>query len=357
MNCVSNENEREELIEMLQKCTDIRVGEQFYIWGAGNTTDLNYDVIVSEELVPCAFVDSGKKGKLHNVDIISPSEILNSDVNTIIISSAVPQTIQAIKEQIQSISSKIRCCTIDEIVLGRHIDEVVKAYDTLSTDLSKKKYFEIVKARISGTSIPEEVITSNQYFCLSPFKMRNKNEIFVDCGAYVGDSLEQYLFCKSGIFRKVVVIEPDERNIEALERRVDRLRGEWCTGDSSIEIICGAIGKDKGEIGIDCSIDSLSTKISDCDSENKVKMYTIDDLFATERVGFIKADIEGYEMDMLDGARESIIKNHPLLAICIYHRTSDLYNIPLMIKQMSNEYKLEIAHHYYDYNETVLYAY
>ncbi|MCH5248872.1 MAG: FkbM family methyltransferase [Lachnospiraceae bacterium] len=74
-------------------------------------------------------------------------------------------------------------------------------------------------------------------------------------------------------------------------------------------------------------------------------------------IGFIKADVEGYELELLEGTKESIKRCRPLLAICIYHQSADLYKIPLLLKNLNRDYKIDIFHHYYNYNETVLYAY
>ena len=348
---------REELKDILINCRDILVGEKFYIWGAGNTTDLNYDVIRKEKLIPIAFIDNVKTGKFYGVDIVSPSDIMDSNINTILISSAVPQRAQEICKQIKSIDKSIRYYNIDEIILGRHVEEILETYDLLTTESSKRTYYEIIKARIDGTVFPNISVFNDQYFHFPQFRIRNPKEIFVDCGAFVGDTVEQYLFVRSGVFNRIVAIEPDKRNIELLNRRVDRLRKEWCTEGMSIDVIQGSIGKNEEEVYINDSIESISTKISKSDQGNKVKMYTIDNLFKNTGIDFIKADIEGYEMDMLVGGAESIKAHHPILAICIYHKTSDLYEIPLYINRLNKKYKFEIAHHYYNFNETVLYAY
>jgi hypothetical protein len=71
---------------------------------------------------------------------------------------------------------------------------------------------------------------------------------------------------------------------------------------------------------------------------------------------FIKMDIEGSEMDALYGAKETIIRNKPKLAICIYHKPEHLYQIPLLIHEWVPEYKLYIRHHSHYDSETVLYA-
>lgn len=61
-----------------------------------------------------------------------------------------------------------------------------------------------------------------------------------------------------------------------------------------------------------------------------------------KRVDFIKMDIEGSEEKALLGAKETLRKFKPKLAICIYHKPKDFYELPLLIKEINPEYKIRI---------------
>ena len=67
-------------------------------------------------------------------------------------------------------------------------------------------------------------------------------------------------------------------------------------------------------------------------------------------------DIEGSEIKALEGAKNTISKYKPNLAICIYHKTDDLWKIPDLIHKMVPEYQLYIRHHSCIFYDTVLYA-
>ena len=67
-------------------------------------------------------------------------------------------------------------------------------------------------------------------------------------------------------------------------------------------------------------------------------------------------DIEGAELESLQGARKTIRRDRPKLAVCIYHKPEDMIEIPLYIKELVPEYKLYIRHHSNSGTETVLYA-
>ncbi len=71
---------------------------------------------------------------------------------------------------------------------------------------------------------------------------------------------------------------------------------------------------------------------------------------------FIKMDIESFEIQALLGASNSIMKHKPKLAIAVYHKFDDLWNIPLLLKQWVPEYKLIMRHYDSTQEETIIYA-
>ncbi|MEN3011097.1 MAG: FkbM family methyltransferase, partial [Candidatus Bipolaricaulaceae bacterium] len=50
-------------------------------------------------------------------------------------------------------------------------------------------------------------------------------------------------------------------------------------------------------------------------------------------VSFLKADVEGYERELLVGAQETLRRFRPRLSICTYHRPDD----PLVLRQLIRE--------------------
>ena len=67
-------------------------------------------------------------------------------------------------------------------------------------------------------------------------------------------------------------------------------------------------------------------------------------------------DIEGAEHNAIEGAKETIKRYLPILAICVYHKPEDFYDISLLIHEISEEYKFYIRQYRYGQTETVLYA-
>ena len=67
-------------------------------------------------------------------------------------------------------------------------------------------------------------------------------------------------------------------------------------------------------------------------------------------------DIEGAEGKALDGARRSIQRFKPKLAIASYHKNDDFIVLSKKILEIEPSYKLYLRHHSVHANETVLYA-
>ena len=85
-------------------------------------------------------------------------------------------------------------------------------------------------------------------------------------------------------------------------------------------------------------------------------VVSIDDMVGDDKVTFIKMDIEGAEMEALEGAKQTIERNRPKLAISIYHKEEDLWEIPFYILSKYPWYKIYMRHYTLTTNETVLYA-
>jgi hypothetical protein len=88
----------------------------------------------------------------------------------------------------------------------------------------------------------------------------------------------------------------------------------------------------------------------------EVECVPLDEMFAQTPVSMIKMDIEGAEYDALLGARQVIQRDRPVLAICIYHTQSDIWRIPLLVREMVPEYRLYLRAYEGDGFQTVMYA-
>lgn len=178
----------------------------------------------------------------------------------------------------------------------------------------------------------------------------NENEIIVNAGCLDCKTDLEMLKWGEGKVKKIYALEPDPVNAEVCrkiikENRVEEIvtlveKGAWS------ENLIMKFNSNPKDVG--------SGMISE--SGISVEVDKIDNIVGEDAVTFIKMDIEGAELPALKGAKETIIKNRPKLAICIYHKESDIYIIPKYILSIVPEYRFYIRHYNSNSWETVLYA-
>jgi len=224
----------------------------------------------------------------------------------------------------------------------------------LDDDYSRASYLGLIWYYLTQDSSLSQIST-NQYFGVEMF-FSPVDEIIADIGAYVGDTVEEYI--RRGFGKcKIYAFEPDDRNIEALGLRLKRLKSEWCMKDTDLIIVKAGANFETGDFCFKSLEKSHDSCLSDFGEKN-VKVYALDDFFKDKQPPtIIKADIEGAEQDMLRGAR-GIIKDHkPKMAISIYHSPFDSVKIIETIREINNTYIFSVRTHMKDCKDTVLYCY
>ena len=360
------------LKSLANRCTNVNLADyDIAIFGAGNTSLLYSKSFDYELITPPPpqkyFIDNSpsKQGRFFlGTKVVSLEYFLSQPTDKpklVLISSANINFCNQIKTQMAE--QKVKCFTVDEYLFGKRINEIFDVLELLDDDFSKRTYAEMIISRMTNQPFAEDLYVKDQYFCLRPFLDRNPNEVFVDLGAYVGDTIEQYIWLKSGVFSKIFAFEPESRNMEALQYRLDRLCKEWAISKDRIIPVNAGIGRCSEKLSIaNSNADSPSLGANFLATEGKnieqVQIFSIDDYFANQTVSFIKADIESFELDMLMGAEKTILQNRPLLAISIYHNATDMWRIPLWLSKTLPDYTFKIRHHSLCLlAETILYAY
>lgn len=82
-------------------------------------------------------------------------------------------------------------------------------------------------------------------------------------------------------------------------------------------------------------------------AQTKTDTVTVDEISKSKNITYIKADIEGAESEMLDGAEITLKRLKPKLNIAAYHRIEDIFILPEKILEVNPEYKIYFRHHPY----------
>jgi FkbM family methyltransferase len=175
-------------------------------------------------------------------------------------------------------------------------------------------------------------------------------EVFVDCGAFTGDTIEAFLVARGGRFEQVVAIEPDALNCRALQIRID----DWGrSGIGPIRIEPVAVGSHRGTLRFE-NTGTAGSRVGS--GASTVAVAPLDEILAHSKPTYIKFDVEGAEHDALVGASGTIRANMPVLAVCLYHRPEDLWDVPLLVRSLRPDYRLHVRRYSDERWETVLYA-
>lgn len=192
-----------------------------------------------------------------------------------------------------------------------------------------------------------EVYDPCQYFPKDIVQL-TQNEVFLDCGAYDGDTLRQFLEETEGQFDKVYCFEPAGEACYRLEKMINDLGIA-----EKVKAFPIGIYDKKGTVYF--SESGTSSRITESSGMTFIETDAIDNI-DIEDISFIKMDIEGAELAALKGAEKTIRKYKPKLAICIYHKPEDVIDIPLYIMSLGLDYKYYIRQHFIGQTETVFYA-
>jgi len=194
--------------------------------------------------------------------------------------------------------------------------------------------------------LPPHCPAQETYFPSDIFNL-GEDEVFVDCGAFGGDSIREFLARTGGNFKQIVAIEPDAANYERLVGALSVLNAD------KIKCVQQALGERNDEVRFN-ALGTIASGIGE--GISAVKSVILDEILVGMEPSFIKMDIEGAELMALRGAAGILRTHRPILAICLYHAAEDLWEIPLWLKALVPEYQLFLRRYSDECWETVCYA-
>lgn len=245
--------------------------------------------------------------------------------------------------------------------------ERIRSLEGLYDDYSRKVLREIVVRRIIGMDYgySDLKVANEIQYLFSPALFCKSEGAILDCGGYIGDSIDRFVNRLGNDIEKIYTFEALPANIDLIEKKQQTLQKNWA---GEIKIIPCALADKEGKItfwetekkGGCFSPDFKSaTKWAYTEPVNKLEVKTvkIDDVVPEdEKVRYIKMDIEGAEYAALQGGKNTIKREKPGLGISIYHNPSDYYRIAELLMDYVPEYKLAVRHHKDSPYDSVLYA-
>lgn len=213
----------------------------------------------------------------------------------------------------------------------RNRKKVEAAFGLFEDSLSQAVFCAILKRYLLCSDTLMPVSVSREYFedvyALSP------DEVFVDCGAYSGDTLRDFLNV-GGSLKAYHGFEPDPGNFSQLLAYTEKLPANF---HGKIHLHQNAVGHERATIFFDAG-GTMGSMVNP-DGTTSVESVTLDETLRGVNPTLIKFDIEGYEAFALQGGRAIIQSARPVLALCVYHHPFDLWELPLMVKNMVGDYR------------------
>jgi FkbM family methyltransferase len=163
-----------------------------------------------------------------------------------------------------------------------------------------------------------------QYFPDDLLEVR-PDDVFVDCGAYDGDTIRALAHRIDGPLCRVIALEPDPKNAAELQRYLETL-GD---GRASVTLLPYAVGRRRERVPFAATGTEMASVIAN--GSETVEAAPLDELLADDWPTFIKMDIEGFELEALAGAQDVIRRCRPILAVTVYHHCDHLWKVPLAI--------------------------
>lgn len=361
---------------MIDECVKlVEDKDSFVIFGAGVGGECLYKLLkanhLEKKIIGYSDNNSLKFNKSYmneNLIIIPPDELVDRfgiDIDIIIASSAYMQ----IKQQLIDLGYQgsnihlynfafMNLSYTDCDFIHEHISDFQRAYDRMSDEKSRKIFVYLLNYKITKDMVYLEKMQEyvddekNQYFDKDIFEFIQE-ECFCDIGAYTGDTLASFIkhYEKWDTY---YAFEADKYAYLKLKNRIQGIE----THNKIFTYNLAAWNKED-KVYFTSNFGS-STMHSEAEKmENEVEAKKLDNILKNRKITMIKMDIEGAEYNALNGLKQVIKDNYPVLAISVYHLRDDYYKLTDFIDELFSgreKYKFYMRQYRYTPTETVCYA-
>lgn len=202
---------------------------------------------------------------------------------------------------------------------------------------------------VDAGSVIYELTEKAIYFDIEEYNPKGKREIFIDAGGFDGLTTAVFMeWCGGNGYS--YIFEPDERNRASIRNNLE--------GISGYEIVPKALWSKATTLAMELRGNFATNVREETDEKQRgtIDSVAIDEFTEGRRITYIKMDIEGAEAEALRGAARVIAEQKPKLAVSIYHKEKDIWEIPSLILSYCPDYKFYLRHYSFSWYDTVLYA-
>ncbi len=319
-------------------------GKPVVIYGMGNGADKVIDEFnrLSIPILGVTASDDFVRGQtFRGFTVKKLSEFDGDFIVAVAFASCIPEVMNHIYSLCDKYRVLVPCVPVfgDEIFnrefIERNADKINSAYELFEED-SKPIYAGCVNFIFGGElDVLKKITTEKDEIFRGVFSL-NGNESYLDLGAYRGDTVQEFLHYTNNKYNSIIAVEPDRRTFKKLCDYLESVPNSTAYHN--------AIYSENITVFFSNKAGRQST-ISQ--SGEKIETITVDSLSENKKITYIKMDVEGAEYEAIKGAEMTLKTQKPKLNIALYHKSHDVFEIPLMIKAVNPEYKFHIRRHPY----------
>ena len=316
-----------------------------FLYGTGNGADKILDVCSRYEIeIKGIFASSGfvRNRSFRGMPVRSIEDIRAEFGDYIIVLLAFGTTLDSVVANINKIASK-HTLYIPEVPLYdsalfdrdyylKNRSAINEAEELFHDEESREVFRDMISFRLSGEGKYLSRVATPVEMYSSLIDKSTVNKV-IDCGAYKGDSAVDIISALNP--QEIIALEPDPKTFLKLSAFCDTVK------DCKITPLNYAVGDS-------CAVTEFSSsgsRGSGAEGTNKrarttsVEIRSLDSL-GIESVDLIKYDVEGDELAAINGSLKIINRCSPALSISVYHRSEDIFEIPLLINKLCPNHRL-----------------
>lgn len=326
------------------------------MYGTGNGADkildnfIKFGISIHGIMASSGFVrDREFRGyKVHSIEYFE--EELEEFIVVIAFGSNRPEVLENIKNISQNhkvLVPSVQVCgtdIFDEAFAKAHGEELKKAYSLIEDGFSKEVYKNYAEFLYTGEIHYLEAIETPENEAYESILQLQKDETFIDIGAFKGDTVEKFLEYTNGSYKNIVAVEPDKKTFNKLLKNCESLDNfkplnVAVTDVDGTSLFSSGGGRQSSVLGV------VTKGVADCDTS--VATMSLKSVCEGVTPTFIKIDSEGYEQQILEGGKEVLKKYKPKMNIAAYHKNEDIFKLPILLKEINPDYKIYLRHHPY----------
>ena len=253
--------------------------------------------------------------------------------------------------------------TVTAAWIKKYERELQTVYERLADAVSRETFASVLNYKLSGKLSYLQACTTNRAEDLRTIFSFGGEEMYLDLGAYNGDTVQEFLQLTRGRYKKIVALEPDPKNYKKLTdfvrqyelKNVTCLQAGVWNDFGSLELT-GNGGRQSTFWEADRSgfatqnlsqTGSMKKKIK----KQQVTVVSVDTVLGNDHADYMKFDVEGVEKEALEGAAGHLAPDGngalPKLLVAAYHHDEDLFALPLLLWKLQPEYKIYLRKHPY----------